>query len=623
MLHQTLLQRTSDYHFRIARILTLLVIATTSELRLLFSSLFVVAFLGSSTESEAQTAATPFSKTGNYSVYENESIRDALAARKASIELHPEGKRLVGIDVVTLDVIEKRDPLPRIANIVHVKSRDYVIRREVLLRPGQPYQQILVDETARNLRKLPQLSLVVCLPMQGNTPNDVRLLVLTKDVWSLRLGMEFGLTAAGLESLQLEFSETNLLGTQQTVAGRFELYPESYTTGARYVIPRLFGSRVAVATEANVITNRRSGNAEGSFGSLALGQPLFSTLTPWSWNASIGWREEVTRRYVNARLSAFDAKVTPEIDRIPFQYRTSVFANSYAATRSFGWAIKNDFTAGFTVSHRAYALPATAAFDPRAVDEFTRKNVPTSDRRIGPYLEYHTYTTNFVRVLDLETLDLQEDYRLGHDMYLRVYPITEALGSSRTFLGLFAAAQYTWDLSDGLIRIGAQSVTEAQSDRLSDASWLAFTRLVTPRLRLGRFVLNTRWLSRYRNYLNQNSYVGGDGNLRGFPSNFFVGKDSVTYNFEFRTRPIMVFSSPVGAAAFYDVGNAFAGFDRFRVYQSAGVGLRVLFPQFNRQVLRGDIGFPLTRGSLPGVSPVSFYVSFEQAFPVPGVALPL
>ena len=76
----------------------------------------------------------------------------------------------------------------------------------------------------------------------------------------------------------------------------------------------------------------------------------------------------------------------------------------------------------------------------------------------------------------------------------------------------------------------------------------------------------------------------------------------------------------LGAAFFYDAGDAFNGYANLHVYQSVGVGVRTLFPQLDRQVFRFDLGFPIGAGAtLPGVSPVAFFLSFGQAFDMPSL----
>jgi hypothetical protein len=44
--------------------------------------------------------------------------------------------------------------LARLANSLHIVTRDYVVRRELLIPEGAPYDSATADETARNLRKL-------------------------------------------------------------------------------------------------------------------------------------------------------------------------------------------------------------------------------------------------------------------------------------------------------------------------------------------------------------------------------------------------------------------------------------------------------------------------------------
>jgi hypothetical protein len=60
-------------------------------------------------------------------------------------------------------------------------------------------------------------------------------------------------------------------------------------------------------------------------------------------------------------------------------------------------------------------------------------------------------------------------------------------------------------------------------------------------------------LDRYRNYLTRTSMLGGEGRLRGYPTNYFVGKDLLAVNLEYRTLPVELFSSQFGGALFYDV----------------------------------------------------------------------
>ena len=560
----------------------------------------------------------PKSLHGEYSSYEKESIDDALAERKAKIDVAPEGKIVEAIDVVSLEVIEKRDPAPGFLNVFHTTSRPHVIEREVLLHVGDRYTQALVDETARNLRDLIQLSLVVVLPIEGSAPDKVRILVITKDVWSFRLNSNVRFAGGKLEYLFLQPSEWNVAGTHHTVGATFVLQPLSYSLGATYAVPRVLGSRVAFDASANAIVNRREGKAEGSYGAASLGVPLWSALTEWSYGVSGAWRNEITRRYVNGELGAFKSVAAPD-SLVPFQYKSVVVTSAAYVTRSFGWSIKNDVTLGLEASRRKYAVAFDSTqFDPRAVNEFVSRVLPLDDTRVNPFVQYRGYTSRFIRVLDFETLGLQEDYRLGHDVLFKFYPVSTALGSTRTFLGFAAGAQYTFSIADGLSRTSIESIVEASSSEVADALIEGKERIVTPRMGLGRLVFDAHQLFRPRDSLNRISFLGGDGRLRGYPTNFAFGKNVVAYNLEFRTRPIEILACELGLDAFFDTGDAFDDWSKVHLKHAVGMGVRALFPQLDRLVFRTDVGFPIVKGGLPpGVHPYELVITFEQAFPMP------
>ncbi len=562
--------------------------------------------------------SAPESTTGTYSAYEQSSIDQAADQLGTRVDATPEGKLIERIDTVQLKVFERRDPLPGFLNIFHIVTKPYVIDRELLLRQGDRYRRIIADETARNLRSRPQHSLVIVTALKGSQPDRVRLLVITKDVWSLRLNWNVQVGAGGLQQLDLQPSERNIFGTQQTANLQFSYLPQSLFFGGGYRVPRLDGRRLELTADAGLIINHKTGTAEGAVTGVVLTRPLYSTRTEWGYTVGYAARDEVARRYVDARVGTFNADATTYDDKIPFEYHARRFTGQAAVTRSFGWKNKIDILFGTEMNLRQYRTPNLEAFDPAAVSEFLKKNVPVSEDRVGPFFEAHAYTTNFMRVLELETMGLQEDYRVGHDLFARIYPVTRALGSSRDLFGTFVGAQYTQRLGDGLVRVGVDSTNEFTSSGVTDGALSANLRVASPRLGFGRLIFDATALVRYANYLNRTLSLGGNGRLRGYPTNFFVGKNLVAANLEYRTRALQVFSSQISAAAFWDVGDVPVDWSKLAIKHSVGAGLRFLFPQFDRVVFRIDLGVPIpSGGSLPqGVSPVSFFATFGQAFGV-------
>lgn len=582
-------------------------------------TLLALLLLAPAASARPKPSEEPESRTEQYSRYEQETIDLVAQQRGFKVASEPEGKIIESIHIVTLEVIEPRDPAPAILNRLHVISRDQVIRREVLQKEGEPFRKVLIDETARNLRRYSQLSLILCIATEGSTPDHVRILIITKDVWSLRLSWDVAFSSGGMERLVLAPTETNLLGYQHTTGLRLDLLPQSAAVSARYSIPRLLGTWIGTAAEVGLIFHRPDLETEGSFGSLILQRPLSSSRTPWGWQFSTNFRNEIQRRYVNAHLGTFSLPDAPE-SGIPFQYRSQQFISTIAGTRSFGWAWKNDLSAGVELLLRHFSVPHADRFDHRTLQEFLRARVPTTDNRLSPFLQWRSYTTSFLRTTNLDTLALQEDVRLGHDFGIRIYPAWSGLISSRTLLGVSASAGYTAPLSNGYARLSAASTNEfsisnSNQREISDGSFSINGRIMTPHLGFGRLLVDGSLLNRYRNHLNRSTFLGGDSRLRGWPSSFFVGKDLVVYNIEFRTKPVQILSCQLGGALFYDVGDAPSGLSHLDPKQSVGLGFRALFPQLDRVVFRGDLGFPLQRGGLPpGVQPVSFFLAFLQAF---------
>jgi len=558
--------------------------------------------------------------TTAYSAYEKETIDAALRDAGGRIEPHPEGKRIESIEIVTLEVIEDRDPVPGFFNVFHATTLKSVIRGELLFEEGQVYDALRVQESARNLRRRRQLSLVLLVPLRGSSPDSIRMLVITKDVWSLRLNTNLQIYEGKLIRLLLQPAEENMFGTHKMAGGLFILEPDTYSIGGQFIDRRVAGSRIQGIVGANLIVNRDTGRPEGSFGTLYYGQPLYSAETEWGWKAVVIWYDEIFRSFIGTDLRRFDSDTTPGNDAIPYVYDAARWFSAYSVTRSFGRGVKHDVSTGLEIDRRKFRLRDTEGRPPSAVRDFEHSELPVSDTRVSPFLQLRSYTSEYLRVLDFESLGLQEDYRLGHEAVVRLYPAARDAASTRDMLGTFSALGYTLPMGDGLVRGLVASTIEKSTRAKTDATLQLGTRLVTPRVGFGRFVSDSALVSHYENYLNEKLTVGGDTRLRGYPPAAFLGKDVLATNVEYRTRPIQLWSVQAGAMAFYDVADAFDGFSDLSLKQSTGLGLRAVFPQAERIVFRIDYGVPLTSRGL--TFPGSFFVAFGQAFTMPTLPAP-
>jgi hypothetical protein len=577
----------------------------------------------------------------NLSEYERGSVELALKKVKGEQDPVPGGKRVESIEIVPLDMIDARDFLPNFLNVFHYTTREYVIKREVLLTVGQPYDISLAYETERNLRALAQLTIVLVVPLKGSRPDSVRVLVVTKDVLSLRLEWDPRFVNGKLDYLSLQPSEQNVLGTHHVVAGLLRFTTHSYSVGGSLYFPRIAGSRINAAVSGGGVFNCDSGKAEGYFGSLSYGQPLYTVRTRWAWSTSLSWSKGVQRPTTAGEWICSGGSERPihldlgddHIVDIPYRYTRSSQNANVTVTRSFGVWNKFDLSFGAEALRTAVSVkeptPNEVSFrsdtdqdgfldaQPRisadpdgeradAVDLF-RSLLYRGETRISPFVQLAAYSSVYRQLLNYETLGMQEDSWLGHSLSLRLYPALQAWGATRNLFGTVASLGYTWPIDNGFFRAVGTSYVEISALKQSTAAAQGDVRFVTPDLGAGRIVVASEYLRRSINYLNESSSLGGTGRLRGYRPDSIWGPNLTITNVEYRTPPVQMLSVFIGAAVFYDVGDAFRTMDQLRLKSGAGAGLRFAFPQLQRAVLRVDAGFPLTQSEESEVTVIGVF----------------
>ena len=458
-----------------------------------------------SASAQSEEPDTLIKRPQAFSRYEREILKQALDANGGTIDPDPDGKIIERIDFVSHDVFEAHDWLPAsltpIANFFHVTSRSHVLESSLLVSVGMRYDKALVEETARNLRGLPQLSLVLIVPLRAAANDHVRLVVITKDVWSLRLNYDFIYENGRLQRLSLQPTEENLFGTHQVVLANFYLDGATMQLGGTYTVPRVAGSRLRASGGANVILSRETGQPEGVVGSLVYEKPLYSTRTPWAWNANISWDYSIHRQYIGGLFTDFDPRsqgcvvssnqsLTPDASRC--LYRSDAITGGYSVTRSLGTVFKHDVGMGISANRSVYQTQDLSFLSPAGRTDFLNAFVPVSDTRIGPFVELHDYSATYLRLIDFDTLGLVENVQFGHGVTLRLTPITKALRSSRDFVDVYAAGSYVLPLGDGLVRAGLVSDAELGGGSIPDGLIDADLRIATPRFGIGRVVLDAR-----------------------------------------------------------------------------------------------------------------------------------
>lgn len=545
----------------------------------------------------------------------------------------PAGKRIESVQIVRLPVFDDDDPVPDFVNFLHSQTREHVIRRELLFAAGDSYDTERIEETLRNLQLIAQFGVVVIVPLRSARAGHVRVVVIVRDVWSLRLNVGLQGSPTYINYLIVSPIEENLFGTRTRLGAVFTLQPDRYTLGAIAGHPRIAGSKVDAYGLAGAYVNLESGETEGSYGLFSLRRDLVSLADKWGFLAGVAWANEETRLLQGNSGVNINYQWTPTADivrqpvfshGVPIEYSTRLLRAGAEIARSFGMRNKYVLTSGIELNRRNFEAKRHGE-SAQAFADFVRDEVPVGDTRVSPFVQLEHRTTRFLNTRDVETLELQESFSLGQQAALRVYPAFSDIGSSRNLLGTASWASYTWPLGSGFLRtVAASSIEHADLGR-HQASAQAALRIVSPRLRFLRFVLDYATVSTYQNYLNRKVSLGGESRPRGYINSAFRGASGYAGTLELRTSSINILSARVGAVAFYDVGGAGGTLAQAHPNQSLGAGVRILLPQINRQVFRVDWAVPLTPGrqrqpdrALPG----SIYFTFGQAFDLPKLKLP-
>jgi hypothetical protein len=598
---------------------------------------------------------------------ERGAVDAALAARGLALDPMPEGKVVGFIHVVNLDVFQPSDGrLLEWFNHFHRTSREQYVRRESLLLPGMAYDLKLADETMRNLRNRttygaldpPLSSIVAMVPIKTATPGTVDVLIVTRDVWSLRFNSDYNFEplSGNLSTLSASFSENNLFGWRKQVALAFLMDPGEMWLGPNYLDPNLLGTRLRLTAAFYEIWARKigelaAGPREGSSSLLRLEYPFYALSRRWGGFVQGAYTNRMVRtittaganfvleRYLPATDPASGGQCIPPSSAPGDPYPTLTAECAYRSrtggitsgiTRSFprAWLIQRVTVGNEFNLNRLSFLPGFPA-DPVLRNSFYVSHFRPSERTSSLYLQYDAFTPRYHTYRNLDTYDLGEDMRLGPSVTLKFGRASTLLGSEADFFLFRTEAHVNLALFGGFQSVGLSWESRDYSNGLLDQLFSGQFYAASPVLaRSLRIVASGVAAIAADNVHRPLVYVGGLQGLRGYPIDYFSGHDYYLGHLELRSMPLTLASLRVGGLAFADVGDAA---ERVRadpardlrgleLYSDVGVGVRVLIPQLNADVLRCDWAIPLkdvvreNRVLYQAGWPGRIYCGFHQAF---------
>ncbi len=556
---------------------------------------------------------------GDWSATEREAVDEGMAQFDVQLVQNPEGKKIGQIFYYTLKPFTKSDGFLQIFDKAHVDSKNSAVAQNMSINPGDLYDTILVTQSTQALQDPRFRSLVVIAPVISKThpsQGSVDLLVVTRDVWSLRLETDFQLTDKVVNELYFNLVENNLFGLNKSLGTYFDLRQAQMRVGAQYVDPHLFGTWNTLNIEQGIIFNKAGNHYEGLLGNYSLSYPLYSPSSQWGYSLTANYIAQPVYLFQGGNVRTIAISEGDQVFQVKQQYRYFSLDGSAVVTRSFGDLIKNNIFWGYGLKINRPTLFADFSYDAYVAEQFRQKILPQDDLQSFLIAGYDYFWNTYATFYDYNTFVLSEIYRTGPRLTVTANLAGKpVLYSDNNFVRGQVKLSYLTDFADnGLLNMSLQGQTRYQQGQWINNYVSAEANIATPKFfGGGRLVVDAFFQGNFADKNNSYLYLGGNKGLRGMPSDYYQGQFFLRGNVEYRSLSTPIWIARVGGVLFYDVGSAFNDFSRMHLSHDVGVGLRILLMQFNRGVIRLDVAVPLS-GPIAGLQYITPTIGFGQAF---------
>lgn len=499
-------------------------------------------------------------------------------------QLAPEGKRIAYIRTLRDDVFIPGEVFPTWLNVFHARTRERVIRRELLVAIGDTYSQEPVDESMRNLRGIGLFSLVHIVAVQGKDPNEVGLVVYTRDLWSLRAETDFNISSQ-VNALRLQLIERNLAGLGHSVAVDYQLDPATHDIASSYHVRRFAGRDFLLYSRGGIIAKRRAGNVEGGHARIVVGRPFYHSTQRHGYLAEAKFLRDVDRQLTDGNLETWSPTDSGGVAGNRAWRRQTVFAEASGSLR-VGEQWLNTFTLLAQLDERRFSRHADSQVTPGAEAAFEAEVLPESRREIGPGVRYKLFGRRFHVFRNLDAYGTSESVRMGPGLEISARVPFAWLGSTAT-AGVFETSLgWAAHHRDALLRLDVQAEARVQSTGWQDLHMRISARAASGMIGPFRVVGRVELTMRHEDSANTLVSLGSHNGLRGYPSQALntIGGHSMLVNLELRSKALEWKGVLLGGVVFYDFGTVFQSRHDYHrgMFHGFGLGLRLMLPQLNR-----------------------------------------
>jgi len=611
-----------------------------------------------------------------FSSLERASIERVQAELHFEVDPSPWGK-VIGTITVYNEPVFAEDNWLQFFNIFHITTAKSKIRGELTIDEGEVWDQARVEESARRLKDPLYTGVIALLPIKSKDEGKVDLIVITRDIWSLRLNTQYQYQQDTLTNFSISLSENNFLGRRMTVAVALLMDLGTIGIGPLFIDKNFLGQHLDFRVRIDKLLTRQRLDivglndlrkvvrlpttdpvglldkgvlhSDGEDATVSLTRPLWSLASHWGGGGSFTYRNAINRTFFGTGLRAVDDPSTPVNEFLPREYRMVSWTARGSVMRQWASEYIHQVELGHIVTsqkpsllpnihsrHALAGLADTAGEGPgypsdASLRDFIVNNVfPRTELISSPFIEYTFARAAYHTLRNLDTYELAEDVREGPFLNVGVQQSLKFLGSDFYFTRPYASGSWTFLLGDdsyfrvstgGQMRIqNAPCVANVTPTTCStiDNTATAGLRFVSPTLSYLRIVAQVGFETRWHDTQNADYAVGSESGLRAYDIAQFYGDRRLLGQIEGRTIPVrgpwILSFLRFGAVVYYEAGGSANSFNEMSIYHDVGFGARMLVPQTSRDLFRFDLAFPLVPAGDVRAGVPHFTAGFESYF---------
>ena len=485
-----------------------------------------------------------------------------------------EGLPIIEINIDNGDIFDHSDPeenlwIHRIANKLHINTRQITIANHLLFGLGDAYNEELAEETERLLRSRGYIH-DAKITAEAVCGKGVRINVATTDNWTLTPSISAS-QSGGETRTAIEIEESNFLGYGIGLKILSKSDEDRDTNSIEYLDTNWLGN-------FKILDIALADNSDGHRYATSLSRPFIQQDSRYAWSVSALSLERENPIFEAGKRVG---EVGQETESYSFSYGWSKGSIDGVVHRhSLGFFSNN--TDYFTVDDPSIELP-----------EDTDNSYPV--------YQYSYQKVKYVERMNFRVMGVTEDLRLGTSFGYQFGWKNDTFNVDQPGAVLSLNYDFGRFISSKTLSIVNLYLQHETNDTIDDTGLFdGRTRIYHHLDENNSYLFTGQFQAALNPELFERIEIGGDSGLKGYPIRFQAGERALTMSVERR----LYFNAYLwrlvkfGYAVFGEVGSAWDTGEEPVWLSDVGAGFRVASTrQSSSNVLHIDLAFPLTETS--------------------------